>query len=446
METDPATLARHLTDLLATGDRAGLVALVEKTPAADVAEAARRLDEDEVIRILHALPEEVSADILVEVPEEAREDILERLTPREIAGVVEEMASDDAADVVSELEDAKADEVVGLLEEEDREEIARLLTYAEDTAGGIMQLEVVSVRRDRTVAWTIEKIRAASDEIEDDLFFVYVTNAQGQLAGRLHLRQLILAKPADLVEQLIDEETHAVPADMDQEEVAQIFKKYDLPSVPVVDRDGTLLGRIMVDDIVDVIHEEAEEDYSRLAGTGEEFHEESVVRKAGLRLPWLLAGLGGGVLSALVLSSFEAKLESVIVLAFFIPVIMAMAGNVAMQSSAVMVRGLAGGEPSSSEAARRLLREAGVAVLTGTVCSVSIFSATWLCWSDFRLGLVVGGSMLVVIFVSTSVGALVPLVLDRLKIDPALATGPFVTTSNDILGILIYLSFASFML
>jgi magnesium transporter len=226
--------------------------------------------------------------------------------------------------------------------------------------------------------------------------------------------------------------------------VAQVFEKYDVLTVPVVDRDGVLLGRITVDDIVDVIHEEAEEDYSRLAGTTEEeFREESVLRKAAIRFPWLVTGLGGGILSALVLSRFEDDLQSVITLAFFVPVITAMGGNVAIQSSAVMVRGLATGEVKAREAMARLVREAGVSILTGIALASLIFAVAYLGWGDLRLGIVVGGAMLAVVLVATSVGALVPLTLDRLKIDPALATGPFVTTSNDIVGILIYLTLAA---
>jgi magnesium transporter len=249
------------------------------------------------------------------------------------------------------------------------------------------------------------------------------------------------------VSDLMERDIQSVTAHTDQEEVARIFRKYDLPSVPVTNNDGLLLGRITHDDIVDVIHEEAAEDYSRLAGTDEEeFTEDSTVRKAAIRLPWLVMGLMGGVLSAVVLSRYEAHLAAVIALAFFVPVITAMGGNVAIQSSAVMVRTLATGKVSTREGIRRLLREVGVSIITGLVCAALIFLVTWVWSGDQRLGVVVGGSMMCVIFIATTVGAVVPLMLARLNVDPALATGPFVTTSNDILGIVIYLTLASWLL
>jgi magnesium transporter len=446
MDTRPDELAERLATLL-MGDPSELRRALEGVQAADVASAARRLDDDQVVSLLKALPEELSADVLVELGDDVREDVLERLTPREIADAVEEMDSDDAADVVAELEEEKAVEVVELLEEEDRREIATLLTYPEESAGGIMQLEVVSVREDRTVARAIEKIRLAPGKVREDFTEVFVVSVDGKLVGRLPLARLILADPRDTVRSIMDEDTLAVQADLDQEEVAQLFKKYDLTSAPVVDRDGVLLGRITVDDVVDVIHDEAAEDYSRLAGTmDEEFEEDSVLRKALLRLPWLVVGLFGGVLSAFVFSRFEENLASVIALAFFVPVITAMGGNVAIQSSAVMVRALATEEIRARDAAARLGREVGVSIITGVACAAFIFAASVLWWGDARIGTVVSLSMMAVILISTSVGAFVPLAMHRVRIDPALATGPFVTTSNDVLGIFIYLSLAGWIL
>lgn len=447
MNIHPEDFAKRLSALLEANDADAVLRELEDLPAADVAAAARHLDEREVALFLKLLPEEKSADILLEMGEEQRGDVLEELTSQEIADVVEEMSSDDAADVVSELEEDRAEEVVDLLEEEDRLEISQLLTYPEDTAGGIMQLEVVSVREDRTVARAIEKIREALDDIDDDLHYVYVVDVQGKLVGKLALPKLLLAKPDDLVRNLMVDDTRSVLADMDQEDVAQLFKKYDLLAMPVVDREGRLLGRITIDDIVDVIHEEAAEDYSRMAGTGEgEFHEEGVWRKAGLRLPWLVTGLAGEILAAFVFSRFEDNLRTVIALAFFVPVISAMAGNAAIQSSAVMVRGLATGQVTPRDATSRLTREIGVALITGLACSLLILMIASAWMSNPRLGAVVAISNLVVMLIATTLGAFVPLVFERLGIDPALATGPLVTTLNDSVGIGIYLTFASWAL
>ncbi|HMB70994.1 MAG TPA: magnesium transporter [bacterium] len=446
MEIQPEEFAQRLTALLRDPDPAARLAKLADVEPADLAAACRHLTEDEAVAVLKLLPDEKSADVLVELGDDLREDVLERLTPHEIAGVVEEMATDDAADVVSELEERKAVEVVDLLEEEGRREITHLLSYAEDSAGGIMRLEVVWVREDRTAARAIEKIRELYGEVREDFYQVYVTSRERKLLGRIPLARLILSDPDAHVTDVMEEVGQRAYAEEDQEEVAKTFRKYDLVSLPVVDRAGTLLGVITVDDVVDVIHEEAEEDYSRLAGTDEEeFQEESIWRKAGLRLPWLVTGLVGGVLSAIVLSRFETSLRSVIALTFFVPVIMAMGGNVAIQSSAVMVRGLATGEINARDGTLRLFREMGVSIITGAVCAALIFLAAWLWWGDLRLGIVVGGAMLSVILISTSVGAFVPLSLDRFRVDPALATGPFVTTSNDILGILIYLTLASWV-
>ena len=437
-------LVERLRTLLESGDHETLRAETADLDPADLAAAARHLDDEPIIALLKALPEDTSAEVLTQLPDDVREDVLELLTPREIADAVEEMDSDDAADVMGELGETKAGEVFGLLGAEDREGVTKLLAFPEDTAGGIMQLEVVSVRDHRTVARTVEKIRQLYGERED-FYFVYVTDREQRLEGRIPLPRLIVAAPETPVRDVM-ENAPFVPAEMDQEEVAHVFQKYDVPSLPVVDRDRHLIGRITIDDVVDVIHEEAAEDYSRLAGTDdEEFQEDSVVRKAAIRLPWLVAGLVGGILSAVVLSRFETNLQEVIALAFFVPVIMAMGGNVAIQSSAVMVRGLATGEIRPKDATVRLVRELGVSVITGVVCAGLIFAASWAWSGDLRLGIVVGGAMLSVILISTTVGAFVPLTLDRFRIDPALATGPFVTTSNDILGILIYLSLATWV-
>lgn len=436
--------ALELAAALKSADAAVLPRVLEGVLPADIADAAGHLDEDDVVALLKRLSEEQTAEILPLLDDDVREHVLEAFTPREIAGAVEEMASDDAADMLAELADEKVVEVVDLLPEEERREVTKLLSYPEDSAGGIMQLEVVWVREDRTAARAIEKIREAYGDFEEDFHEVFVTTKDRKLVGKIPVARLILARPDAPVTSLMDPDTHPVPAETDQEEVAQVFEKYDVLTVPVVDANGVLLGRITVDDIVDVIHEEAGEDYSLLAGTGDEdVTEEGIFRKAAIRLPWLVTGLGGGILSALVLSRFEADLSALITLAFFVPVITAMGGNVAIQSSAVMVRGLATGEVTASGAAGRLLREVGVSIITGIVCATAIFLVAWLWRGDMRLGTVVAGAMLCVVFVATSVGAFVPLVLNRLNVDPALATGPFVTTSNDIVGILIYLTMAS---
>jgi magnesium transporter len=434
-----------LTRQISEGHLEEAAASLASLHAADVADLLEEIEPDEASAVFNLLDTQRAAEVLEQMSERARQDLLEILSTPRVAAVIQEMVSDDAADVLGELTPERADQALALLSKQDRDEVRPLLEYDEDSAGGIMAAEVVSVRDDALSAEAIESVREQADEV-GDLHYVFVTDRDGRLVGVLDLKSLLLARPGMPVRAVMEGDVVSVTPDTDQEEVANLARKYDLMAVPVVDHQGKLVGRITIDDLVDVMAEEASEDISRMAGTHpEEIGQESVLRISRHRLPWLVTGLLGGIASAAVLSHFEASLQSVIALAFFVPVVTAMAGNVAIQSSAITVRGLATGEIGVYEAWTTVVRELRVAVLNGLVCGILAATVAGL-WRGPAIGMVVGSAMLTVVLVATSVGTTVPMVLKKLGVDPALATGPFVTTSNDIIGILIYLTLAANLL
>jgi magnesium transporter len=354
------------------------------------------------------------------------------------------MESDDAADVIGDLEQDVADRVLGTMEAEDAANVQRLLQYPEDTAGGIMATEVLVAKTTDTVAAAIRKVREFAREGRQ-LYNMYIVDPEGVLKGFLPVSDLILLGPGRRMGKVV-RPVISVRAGMDQEEVAQLMRKHDLVSVPVVNDEDRLLGGITVDDIVDVLEEEATEDIERMAGlTGSEETSSSILHTSRLRLPWLLLAFAGEMLSAVVLRNFQASLETMIAVAFFIPIIMAMGGNAGIQSSAIVVRGLATGDVRGGQIGRRILKECGVALLNGLILSVLIFAVSVFWLHDVRLGVTVGLSLLVVVLNATVVGAAIPFLLERFSIDPAIATGPFITTTNDALGLLIYFGFMTLL-
>ena len=289
----------------------------------------------------------------------------------------------------------------------------------------------------------IEMIRAAADEVEE-IHNVYVTDANRRLTGVLPLRSLVLARPGTKVVDIMNPDVVSVSSDTDQEDVAEVFRKYDLVALPVVDANGTLIGRITVDDIIDVIHEEADEDISLMAGTREEeLHEDSALKVSRIRLPWLIVGALGGLGSASVMSHFEMSLEKVLALAFFVPVITAMGGNVGLQTSTIIVRSMRSEHGLPGETLARLFREWRVALTNAVILGVSIHVFVGLWFGNWGLATIVGGALATVILVAATLGTVMPFALRRVGIDPAVAQGPFVTTLNDIIGILVYLGLAS---
>jgi len=422
---------------------ASVAARLAELHPADVATALATLEPDAIVRILWALETDQAADVLTHLDEGTLEEILEVMGPPEIAEIAAELESDDATDVIGSLEESKRVQVLSRLTADDRREVERLLRYTDESAGGIMASEVVYVHEDASVGDAIEVLRAAADEVED-IHNVYVTDRQGRLRGVLSLRKLVLARPNARVSQSMDEDVVSVPTEIDQEDVAKVMSKYDLIAIPVVDNEGVLVGRITFDDIIDVIRDEAEEDFSIMAGTSEEeFHEDSVFRISRIRLPWLVVGALGGLASASVMSIYSVSLEKLIALAFFVPVITAMGGNVGLQTSTIIVRSMHLGVGLAGEAGARLLREWRIALTNALILGAALYGAVSVWFGDWRLGLVVGGSLATVILVAATLGTIMPFALRRVGVDPAVAQGPFVTTLNDVIGISVYLGLAS---
>ncbi len=435
-------IADSIRELFEAGDSDGLRKLLADLPAQEIEEALEGLENEQRKEVLGLLEPETAGEVFGGLDEAVQEEVADLLTNKEIAYLVEEMDSDEAADTVRLLEPEEQDRVLDLLEDDTEEEVRQLLKHEEDTAGDLMMAELAAIHEEALVAEAIEHLREHQDEIRE-LYNVYLVDDQRHLKGSLSLRDMVLARPGMPLSAFMDDAPVRATPDMDQEEVAQLFRKYDLVSLPVVDEQGVLVGRITVDDVMDVMEEEATEDLSRFAGVSEiSFRPGRIFRVSRARLPWLLLGLLGGLLSGRILQGFEVALSQVLELAFFVPVIMALAGNIGIQSSTIVVRGLATGEIREGETRRLILREAGVSIINGLVIMVVSFLAVWLWLGQAVLGGVVAMSMLSVVLWATLTGTFVPIALKRMGQDPAFATGPFVTTTNDIVALAIYLLIA----
>ncbi|MBN1850379.1 MAG: magnesium transporter [Deltaproteobacteria bacterium] len=420
--------------------------LIDGMRAADVADLVEHLNPEERLYLFDILEPEGAGEVLIEIEPPVQGSIISDLDNKVITEIVQELDSDDAADLVGDLPAERAREIIEILKDDVSQELEKLLPYGEDTAGGIMALEFVSVKSRMTIEEAINTIREKRDEVEN-LYYLWVVDDFGRLAGVVSLKDLVLEPPQTIIREIMNPEVISVNVHKDQEEVYHIVKKYDLVSLPVVDDHNRLVGRITHDDILDVVEEEADEDISLMAGViHQEIAEESPLKISRARLPWLIVGLFGGILAAFVINQFESSLERIIALSFFFPVIMALGGNTGTQAATVAVRGLATGDISLVNIGKRLFMEMKVALINGMVCGIllGIIVGVWL--MDFWLGAVVALSLIMIVLSSGFIGAGVPLALKRFQIDPALATGPFVTTSNDVLSLLIYLGLVTLFL
>ena len=411
----------------------------------DIAEVMDELNIEEAKFLYLQLEGDVASDVLVEIPENERRRFLKVLPPEVIAHqFIEFMDSDDAADIVGDLEDEKKKAVLQEIEDKEQAgDIADLLEYDEDTAGGLMAKELVVVNENWTVQTCLKEISIQAEEI-DEIYYVYVVDDDEVLKGVLSLKRLILKPTQTKVRNLIVEETQSVKTDAEQEEVAQIMEKYDLVALPVVDHIGRLKGRITIDDVVDVIREEAEKDYQMVSGiSGDVESGDKVWHLTRARMPWLMIGLLGGIMGAKVLGVFEESLKQIPAVAFFIPLIAAMAGNVGVQSSSIVVQTIASGARDFDSFGRKLLKELSVSLITAVVFSSLIFSYNFISDAAWPLTIAVSISLFIVIVFAAMFGTVVPLLLNRFKVDPALATGPFITTTNDILGLIMYMYIAN---
>lgn len=413
---------------------------------ADVAEILNELELEDALYIIKLLDSETTSDILTELDEDIREKVLQNLSAKEIAEEIEELDTDDAADIIAELPISRQHEVISKIEDEDHKaEIQELLTYDEDTAGGLMAKELVKVYETWTVAGCLRRIRGQAENVTR-VHSVYVVDKKNKLIGRLSLKDLITAKSDQKIADIYISTVDSVYVDEDVEEVAKIMAKYDLEAIPVIDRNKTLLGRITIDDIIDVIKEEADKDYQLAAGISQDVEaDDSILQLTRARIPWLALGLLGGIGAFLIMEGFQDSFSQYAVLFFFTPLIAAMAGNVGVQSSAIIVQGLANDDVKGSINSR-LIKEMLLAALNGAILALFLFLFVFLYNGNLLTAIAISVSLIVVIVVAGLVGTFVPLFLNKRGIDPAIATGPFITTSNDIFGILIYFLIAKLIL
>ncbi|HNR68772.1 MAG TPA: magnesium transporter [bacterium] len=437
---DRKEIVENLSYLIQVRDTAKLKNLIVDIHPADLADILSEMEEQPRNYLFGLLESETASNVMIELDEVTRNELVESMGLDRLSSIVVEMDSDDATDILAELPKETAEQVLFRLDHEERAEVEKLIVHEEDTAGGIMALEFVTVQETDTVDEAIQKIRQKAQEV-DEIYTVYVTDQARRLTGVLSLKKLLLSKHNMLIRDIMNRDVISVTAEKDQEDVATIVRRYDLVSVPVVDHANRLVGRITIDDIVDVLQEEANEDLSRMAGIDEDEipQEMSTFRISRFRLPWLLIAFCGEVVSAFILKSFQASLEQIVATAFFIPLIMAMGGNSGIQASTIVVRSIA--VEGSSDRWTRLWREMKVSLFNGLIMALLVTLMVNVFFTDDPLfGLVIGVSMLIVMVNAAVTGTVVPYVLDKYDYDPAIATGPFITTSNDVFGLLIYLT------
>jgi magnesium transporter len=415
---------------------------------ADIAEILETLSIEEATYIIKLLKSETTADALSEVDPDTREQILDNLSIKEIAREVSELKTDDAADLILELPEARQEKVMSQIKDDEHvKDIRDLLRYDENTAGGLMAKELVKVEENLSVLKCLNEMRAQAENVTR-VHSIYVVDQNNILKGRLSLKDLITANSRDKVKDIYIPKVDFVTVDQESEEVAKIMSKYDLEAIPVVNNKKELLGRITIDDIVDVIKEEADKDYQLAAGISKDVEaDDTIFELVKARLPWLFLGLLGGLGSVFILQDFEAIMELPRLrnLFFYTPLIAAMAGNVGVQSSAIIVQGLANDAVKGS-LFKRLIKEVGLSLINGFALALIIIFFGALINQELLVSLTIAGSMILVIVVAALLGTFVPIILDKKNIDPAIATGPFITTANDIFGIFLFFYIAKLVL
>ena len=435
--------------LLRRQARINLAKLTNKTHPADLATVFRYFTDEEQTEIFSLMNEnEHTAEFLSELDDALVNDLLSNETLERIAAIIEKAPSNDQSDILNALEGNKAQSVLELLELEEQEEIAEIMGYPEDSAGSLMNTEVFTLRETITAGEAIKTLQDQEDA--EMVFYLYITDDDDRLVGVISLRALTTTPAATTLKDIMIKNVHSVRPETDQEDVARIVAQYNFLAVPVIDSDSYLLGIVTVDDVVDVIREEATEDFLQMAGVGKdrEILLKSSWENAKTRLPWLFASWIGGIIAASLIGIFENMLENIIALAAFIPVILGMGGNIATQSSTIIVRGMATGRVNIGGEIKLIIKEMKVGLLLGILYGILLgfFASIVFSNAPDNLGIVVGLSICVSMLVAATVGTAIPLALRKLDIDPAVATGPFVTTSIDILGVLFYFLIAGLFL
>jgi magnesium transporter len=436
-------LLSELREWIADGKDTAIAQATIDAHAADIAELLNELKRDEAVYVYRLLDEEKAADVMLELDEDVREKLLSSLTSREIAEeLIENIDSDDAADVIAELPEQKQEEVIALLgDEEQASDIIDLMTYAEGTAGAIMGTELIRVNQNWTVTQAIREMRKQAEDL-DNIYTIYVVDDEEVILGTLSVKYMLfnLSSLRTTIKDLYKQtKVRTVQVDAPLEEVAKVMEKYDLVVLPVVNEDNVLVGRITIDDVVDIIKEEADKDYQMASGISEDVeHSDSVRTLTRARLPWLLIGMAGGMISANIIGVFDISENPG--MAVFMPLIAAMGGNVGVQSAALVVKALANQSALDETLWQKLWKELRVGLINGLVCSAIILAVSLLFHMDLTLCITASIALFFVILFASFFGTWIPMTLNRFKIDPALATGPFVTTLNDIFGLIIYFS------
>ena len=441
-------LIDNISDLILNKNNKEIKKIVRNLHYADLAELVNELKFDESLYLLKLIDSDKTSDVLTELDDDLRERVLKEFSEKEIAGEIKELDSDDAVDILSELSEEKKEKVISLIKDENiTENIRELLNYDEDTAGGLMAKELISVNENWSVLKCLREIRKQAKDITR-VHSIYVLNKKEELIGRLSLKDLIMSPSKKKIKQIYIPKVDYVNVNDSAEDVAKLMRKYDLEAIPVINDDRQLLGRITIDDIVDFIKDEAEEDYLLAAGVSNDVEaDDSIFELSKARLPWLILGLFGGLGSVFILESFEEIMasESLRALFFYTPLIAAMAGNVGVQSSAIVVQGLAN-DLIKGSVLKRLVKEVSLTVLNGIILSLLIIGFGQIVNQPIEMSLTISVSMIFVIIVAALIGTAVPIILDKFDIDPAIATGPFITTGNDVIGILLFFYTAKIIL
>jgi len=431
----------ELRERIENKDESGAYKMIEDLHPADIAEIYDELNIEEARFIHIMLDGEKAADVLIELEEDDRRRFLEVLPGDVIAKqFIDKLDSDDAADVLGELSEDKREEVLSSVENmKQAGDIADLLSYDENSAGGLMAKELITVNENWNITTCLKELRKQAEDIEA-IYYVYVVDDDRKLKGTLSLKKLLLSPSTASIKDILNTDVISVKTDTDSEEVANIMDKYDLVALPVVDSLGRLVGRITIDDVVDVIREEAGRDYQMVSGITEKVEaSDNAFELTRARIPWLFIGLLGGIFGAIVIGFYENDLHIYPEMAFFIPLIAAMGGNVGVQSSSIIVQSLAYDSLGVESIGRKLLKELGVASINGVILSSVIFLYNFFFTDSFALTVTVSTALFAVIIFASIFGTFIPLLMNKFKIDPALATGPFITTVNDIMGLFIYL-------
>lgn len=442
----PETI-KQVAELIANREDDAIIAFLSDFHFADIAEMLDELDIEESTYILKLLDSEVTSEIFIEIDEELRKKILKNFSPSEIAEEIEEMDTDDATDIITELDDDIQQDVIRHIEDpEHAEDILELMGYGEDTAGGLMAKELVKVKETWTVARCVREMRKQAEYVTR-VHSIYVTDDAGVLKGRLSLKDLLTTSPRTHISEVYIPKVDFVSVHTEAEEVARIMRKYDLEAIPVVDGNHILVGRITIDDIIDFIEEEAEKDYQLAAGITEDVEaDDGLFKQTRARLPWLLIGMMGGLGAATIISGFEVIMTQYPKLLIFVPLIQATAGNVGVQSSAIIVQGLANNSLKGHLLAR-IIRETTVALVNGiSLALIVLLVSHFIFFTSYLESISIGIALVTVIILAAIVGNLIPIFLNNRGIDPAVATGPFITTSNDVLGIFTYFLIAKTIL